>query len=158
MVLEHVLTKVCNAIHGDWDLNILGILWAYRTTYKCFIGKTPFKLVYGQEAVMTTEYIVPSLCIVVKTSMDDEGALQELLTQLLQLEEDHFVTGFHQQVEKYRQKEWHDWHIKAKYFQQGYMVLLYDNKFAKHLGKLQMHWLGPYVIKFITNEGVVQLQ
>ena len=28
----------------------------------------------------------------------------------------------------------------------------------KHLGKLQMHWLGPYVIHFITDRGVTQLQ
>ena len=38
------------------------------------------------------------------------------------------------------------------------MVLLYDSKFLKNQGKLQMDWLGPYVIHFITNEGAVQLQ
>ena len=37
-------------------------------------------------------------------------------------------------------------------------MLLYDNKFMKHLGKLQMHWLGPYVIHFITDGGAIQLQ
>ena len=48
--------------------------------------------------------------------------------------------------------------MKLKYFQCGDMVVLYDKKFTKHLGKLQMHWLGPYVIHFITDGGVVQLQ
>ena len=38
------------------------------------------------------------------------------------------------------------------------MVLLYDCKFTKQLGKLQMHWLGPYAIHFINDGGVVQLQ
>ena len=28
----------------------------------------------------------------------------------------------------------------------------------KHLGKLQMYWLGPYVINSITMGGVIQLQ
>ena len=37
-------------------------------------------------------------------------------------------------------------------------MLLYDNKFMKHLGKLQMHWLGPYLINSITSGGAVQLQ
>ena len=37
------------------------------------------------------------------------------------------------------------------------MVLLYDSKFAKNPGKLQMHWLGPYMINCITNGGAVQL-
>jgi len=35
------------------------------------------------------------------------------------------------------------------------MVLLYDGKFTKHLGKFQMHWLGPYVINFIIDVGAV---
>ena len=38
------------------------------------------------------------------------------------------------------------------------MVLLYESKFVKHLGKLKMHWLGPYVINFITEVGAIQLQ
>ena len=37
-------------------------------------------------------------------------------------------------------------------------MLLYDNKFMKHPGKLQMHWLGPYLVNSITSGGVVQLQ
>jgi hypothetical protein len=37
-------------------------------------------------------------------------------------------------------------------------VLLYDNTFLCHLGKFNMHWLGPYVIKFVTDAGVVQLE
>ena len=40
----------------------------------------------------------------------------------------------------------------------GDLVLLYDNKFIKHLGKLQMHWLGPYLFQSITYGSVVQLQ
>ena len=47
---------------------------------------------------------------------------------------------------------------KKNHFQQGDTVLLYDNKFVKHPGKLQMHWLGSYVINFITEEGMVHLQ
>lgn len=37
------------------------------------------------------------------------------------------------------------------------LILLYDSKFAKFPGKLCMHWLGPYVVKEVTDAGVVQL-
>lgn len=59
------------------------------------IGQTPFRLVYGVEAVMPMEYIVPSLCIVVLTGMKDHGALEERLTQLEELEEEQFLARFH---------------------------------------------------------------
>ena len=104
------------------------------------------------------EYIIPSLCIAAATGMDDEAALEERLDQLVQLEEDWFIEGFHQRVEKDRQKAWHDRHIKNKQFQQGHLALVYDIKFMKHPGKLQMHWLGLYLVNSINPGGVVQLQ
>lgn len=36
-------------------------------------------------------------------------------------------------------------------------MLLYDSKFTKFLSEFQMHWLGPYVVKEITDGGTVQL-
>ena len=116
-------------------------------------GQTPFKLVYGQEVVMPVEYIVPSLIIAASMGMDDEAMLKEHMEQLIQLEEDCFITGFHQHVEKDRRKSWHDHHVMNKQFQQGDLVLLYENKFMKHPGKLQMHWLGPYLVNSITFGG-----
>ena len=106
---------------------------------------------------MHVEYIVPSLHIAAATYMVDEAALEEHATQLLQLEEDRFIAGFRQCVEKDQQKAWHDRHIKNKQFHQGDLVLLYDNKFLKHLGKLQMHWLGPYLVNSITSRVLMYL-
>jgi hypothetical protein len=54
--------------------------------------------------------------------------------------------------------DWHDKQIKKKNFKEGYLVLLYYNKYLQHLGKFRMHWLGPYVLKFVTDGGVVKLQ
>ena len=102
------------------------------------------------------EYIVPSPCIAAVTCMDDEVVLEESVEQLIQLEEYHIIIGFHQCVEKDRQKDWHDHRIKNKYFQHGDLVLLYDNKFMKHPGKLQMHWMGPYIVNSITCGGAIQ--
>jgi hypothetical protein len=44
------------------------------------------------------EYLVPSLIITTFTDMDDIGVVQERLMQLVKLEEDRFIAGFHQHV------------------------------------------------------------
>jgi hypothetical protein len=57
--------------------------------------QTPFKLVYGLEVVVPMEYLVPSLRIVAFTDMDDTSVVRERFSQLVELEEDRFVAGFH---------------------------------------------------------------
>ena len=106
---------------------------------------------------MSMEYILLSLRIAQITGMTDTDTVHERLAQLLALEEDTFIVGFHQKVQKAREKAWHDRHIKSKTLQIGDLVLLYDNKFLKFPGKFKAHWLGPYQIQQVTEGGVVQL-
>lgn len=95
-IFENALTKVCNANRDDWDVRILEVLWAYRTTCRKLTGHTPFKLAYGQEAMILMEYIVPSLKIATLIDLADEEIVNERLLHLVELEEDRFVARFHQ--------------------------------------------------------------
>jgi len=49
---------------------------------------------------MPIEYIVPIVWITMLTSMIGHRALVERLLQLDELEEERFLVGFHQQVQK----------------------------------------------------------
>jgi hypothetical protein len=59
---------------------------------------TPFKLVYGQEAVVRLEFLIPSLCVETITQMTEQGTVQERWNNLLLMEDDRILAGFHQQV------------------------------------------------------------
>jgi hypothetical protein len=148
-----MLTKICSVNIDDWDLRVPTVLWDYRTTCKKMKMKTPFKLVYGLEVMVPIEYLVPSIRIAAFIGMDDTSVVQERLEQLVELEEDRFIAGFHQQIQKEREKAYHDRHIKHKSFKKGDPVLVYDNKFMKHPGKFRAHWIGPYEVPYVTEGG-----
>ena len=68
------------------------------------IGQTPFRLVYGHEAVVPLEFMVPSLHIEAITNMIERGGVMERLNQLMEMEEESILVGFHQEVHKSRDK------------------------------------------------------
>jgi hypothetical protein len=157
-IFENTLTKICNLNRDESGLKVPTILLEYRTTCNNLTGKTPFIFVYGQEVVVPLYYLIPRMCIVGIIDMTERGTAQEILTQLMELEEEKTIAGFNKEVQKAKDKSWHDKHIKKKKCKEGYMVLLYDNKYLQHPGNLRMHWIGPYQIKFVIGGGVVQLQ
>jgi hypothetical protein len=58
--------------------------------------------------VVPLEFLVPSLHITTITNMTERGTFQGRLSQMMSMEEDIIIKGFHQEVKKERDKVWHD--------------------------------------------------
>ena len=56
-----VLTKIVEASCTDWELKLHYALWAYHVSYKTSIGTTPFNMVYGLDAILPMEFLLPTL-------------------------------------------------------------------------------------------------
>jgi hypothetical protein len=50
----------------SWHTLLFSALWAYRTSVKSATRFTPFRLVYGVEAILLIECEIPSLKLVVE--------------------------------------------------------------------------------------------
>ena len=55
------LTKVVNSSRSNWAHKLHEVLWAYRIAYKTALGVTPFELVFGLNAILPIEFLIPTL-------------------------------------------------------------------------------------------------
>eukprot|EP00253_Pinus_taeda_P036018 PITA_36018 len=120
-----------------------------RITQKASIGFSPFKLVYGKEAVLPTNLILPSLALVQFIEENPSSSLQLRHDQILKLEEERekakIIHAKHQQIIK---SSFDSISSGSKQFQVGDLVLKWDKAHedkGKHT-KFQKMWLGPFQI------------
>eukprot|EP00253_Pinus_taeda_P016726 PITA_16726 len=118
-------------------------------TQKASIGSSPFKLVYGKEAVLPTNLVLPSLALVQFTEESPSSSLQLRHDQILKLEEERekakIIHAKHQQIIK---SSFDSLSSGSKQFQVGDLVLKWDKAHedkGKHT-KFQNMWLGPFQI------------
>jgi hypothetical protein len=75
----------------DWDLHIPAVLLAYRTKKHATTGYTPFQLIYGRQAILSIETLIP-IEPIEETEFDLEDSIltraYELIEKLLKLQND----------------------------------------------------------------------
>ena len=80
-----MIKKKCNTDKNDWDEKIPAVLSAYRTTYKRSTDQTPFRIVYGQEAVVPLHFRQQTPIITDILHVDVEQGRKDRLMQLSKL-------------------------------------------------------------------------
>jgi hypothetical protein len=115
-------------------------------------------MVFGLEAVMPFEFIVPSLRIQSKYWLNETALEQAHVEQLLRLEEDCIRSMEALEHEKRLRKAFVDRHRKRneERFGIGKAILLFQSRSGLMLGKLRLRWTGPYWIVKADN-GTYQL-
>ena len=83
-ILGIVLTKTLSDKISDWELKLHVALWAYRVAYKTLIGTMPFNMVFSLNAILSMEFLIPTLHVAKKLNCTGNKLLEGLedLTKL----------------------------------------------------------------------------
>jgi hypothetical protein len=134
-------------------------LWADRVTCKKSIGTSPFKLVYGTEAIFPVQLALPVAKFLQEIDSEPSDLTRRIhnLIELQQYKEQLLEkTELHQE----KIKQTFDKKVKSDVFKTGDMVLKWDaarQEKGKH-GKFEALWTGPFVITVVQQNNTFVLQ
>lgn len=157
-VLKTMVHRLVDNHKTTWHRKLYSMLWAYRTSVKTTTGFTPFQIAFGLEVVLPIECDIPSLKLVVEF-LPDITAKKEWLLSLDQLDETCRDATLALEAHQCQVKAQYEKSIMPRSFQEGELVLLYDQRHDL-LGErtLQTLWLGPYIITKFLSKGAYELQ
>eukprot|EP00253_Pinus_taeda_P002703 PITA_02703 len=157
-VLENIMTKTVQLNRRDWSEKLKVALWNYRITWKNTTGFSPYQLVYGKEALFPIEFQIQTYRLAAELGIDPTEPQQQRIIELNQLDEHRQQAIEHTTLVQQQRMKWHDRYIKIKTFHKGDWALLFDSKFKDFKAKFMTHWLGPYEIEEIFDNGAVKIK
>ncbi|XP_072054170.1 uncharacterized protein [Arachis hypogaea] len=156
IILQGLKKKLGDA-KGEWADLIPEVLWSYNTSIQSATGETPFKLVYGAEALIPVEVSVPTL----RTELYDQTSnLQARTAELDLIEEERDISAIKQRARKQYLEQRHNRKVVPRSFNNGDLVLRRTEKARKppaH-GKLAANWEGPFRVLHNLGKGAYKLE
>ncbi|XP_020231099.1 uncharacterized protein LOC109811704 [Cajanus cajan] len=151
------LKKLLGEAKGSWAEQLPEVLWAYRCTPQSTTQETPFRLVYGSDAMIPVEIGEPSFR---RAHYDESNNEVELRVNLNTAEDVRDRAQVVAEATKQRYKRRFDSKVKPREFREGDLVWRATGEARKDLrhGKLAPNWDGPFRIRHNLNNGAYKLE
>ena len=133
---------------GKWADELPKVIWSYNTS-ECMATKfTPFKFLYGAEAMTPEDLKHRSL----KSQRNNiEPSMEADLMELDILQASQNLSKYQEETRKWRDKK-----VVNKFISVGDWVLKRKPN-AETVGKLQSKWEGPYLVLYSNRPGSYHL-
>jgi hypothetical protein len=138
--------------NGKWVDELPKVIWSHNTTVSRAKGFTPFRLLFGTEA-MTSEDIKNESMRVLKAK-----EIKEVNTKVEKEMIELTILKAAENIKKYQKetKAWRDKKVVRKDVKTGDLVWK-RKKNWENLGKLHESWEGPYIAKETDMPGAFRL-
>ena len=72
--MTRIMKLIFNQPRGKWPDQLIKVVWSHNTTTSRSTGFTPFKLLFGDEAITPEEAKIGSIRVVASAESDSEAA------------------------------------------------------------------------------------
>jgi hypothetical protein len=142
IIMTGIMKLIFNQPREKWPDELIKVVWSHNTTISRSTGFTPYKLLFGDEAITPEEAKAGSIRIVASAEHEAEAdysvekdAIEEIRLQAVE------------NINKYQAKtiKWRDRKVRLKNIEPGHLVLRRVAN-PETAGKLQLKWEGPFLV------------
>ncbi|XP_057432551.1 uncharacterized protein LOC130725328 [Lotus japonicus] len=134
------LRKRCGESKGAWINEFPVVLWSYNTTPQSATGETPYRLVYGEDAMISLELSERTWRVAVFNEEENEANLKASLDLLPEAREDAHLREV---VVKQRAGRGYNAKLVPQQIEEGDLVLRRKTRSFDD-NKLTSNWEGPF--------------
>jgi hypothetical protein len=152
IIMIGIMKLIFNQPRGKWPDELIKVVWSHNRTASRSTGFTPFKLLFGDEAITPEEAKTGSIRTI--ASVEDEADYQVTKDTIE-------GTGLQaiEHINKYQAEtiKWRDRKVRLQNIKPGHLVL---QRVANPdtVGKLQLKWEGPFLVVSSSRPGSYRLK
>jgi hypothetical protein len=152
VIITGIMKSIFNLPKGKCLDELVKVVWNHNTVVSRSIEFTPFKLLFGDEAITPEEARVGSIRTLGSAEDEDTSKISKDTTEGVRLQAiDH--------IHKYQAEtiKWRDRKVRLMNIKLGYLVL---QRIANPdtVGKLQLKWEGPFLVVSSSRPGSYRLK
>jgi hypothetical protein len=141
IIMTGIMKLILNQPRGKWPDELIKVVWGHNTTISRSTGFTPFKLLFGDEAITPEEAKAGSIRIAASAEDEADYHIAKDTIEGIRLQAMENINKYQAETIK-----WHDRKVWLKNIKLGHLVL---RRVANPdtVGKLQLKWPGSYRLK-----------
>jgi hypothetical protein len=154
IIMTGIMKSIFNQPRGKWPDELIKVVWSHNTTMSRSTGFTPFKILFGDEAITPEEAKAESIRTVASAEGEDEDdcsvekdAIEGIILQAME------------NINKYQAEtiKWRDRKVKLMNIEPGRLVLRRVAN-PETVGKLHLKWEGPFLVVSSSRPGSYRLK
>jgi transposase InsO family protein len=140
IIMTGIMKLIFNQPRGKWLDELIKVVWSHNTTMSRSTGFTPFKLLFGDEAITPEEAKAGSIRTVASAEDEADYSVEKDAIEGIKLQAMENINKYQTETIK-----WRDRKVRLKNIKPGHLVLWRDAN-PDTVGKLQLKWEGPFLV------------
>jgi hypothetical protein len=152
IIMTGIMKLIFNQPRGKWTEELIKMVWSHNTTVSRSTGFTPFKLLFGDEAITPEEAKTGSIRTTASAEDEADYHVAKDTIEGVRLEAVENINKYQDETIK-----WRDRKVRLKNIKPGHLVL---RRVANPdtLGKLQLKWEGSFLVVSSSRPGSYRLK